>query len=463
MASKLTEAAENATINGQAEPEPKGIASLPPELLGLIFEMALSKRRVQYKLPFEVVLSHVSRFWRAVAITTPVLWTRISIYSSRSNCADSYLQRSGQRLLDIRIDIYSVDNKRMLIRSAHKRHALIQSIVKTLFPHIHRARSLLVLTCFELTALTLLSHLCYSAAPNLQRLRLNIGHPATIGSRNAGFQAFSKGLPQLTFLETDLPDCVPLSLQNLTTLHLHTLTTTVSLSHQSFVAMITSPPSLRNLSIKGSLNVSHWPLCTHRPEFSMKNLKALRLPDESEFSVKLLLALSAPDLESLWLGSAFDYYGHFFSAFQMASPVNKFPALKYLTIPSYDFSHHTQFPSVFPTVTHLYLPYANIYYRVDTRFKTTFTSHWRHLDTLVIGLIRPAQMLKFHSVLCEFLPHRRNAGYPIRQLLIDADLLSLLNKEVPDVFQYVKADVLSLETYREPWWVMSHERHMDHL
>jgi len=331
--------------------------------------------------------------------------------------------------------------------------------VKTLFPHIHRARSLLVLCCFELTALTLLSHLHNSVAPNLRRLRMNIGHPATIGPRTAGFKAFSKGLPQLTFLETDLPDCVPLSLQNLTTLHLHTLTNIMNVSYQSFVAMITAPPSLRNLSIQGSLNVALWPWYTvDGPGCFMNNLKALRLPDDSLFAVKILLAISAPNLVSLWLGASFDNYGHFFNA---SGPV-KFPALKYLTIPSYDFSYNTQFPRAFPNITHLYLPYVNLHYRGDVRFKDTFASHWKHLDTLVTGLIRNGQTLKFHTDLCKFLPLRRDAGYPIRQLLIDGDLRSMLKKELPDVSQYVKIDVLSLETYQEPWWIMSHERNMDH-
>lgn len=463
MTSKPTEAAgsENATTTDHVEPGPMGIASLPPELLAIIFKMALSTRRVQYKLPFEVVLSHVSSLWRAVAITTPTLWTRIDIYSSRLDCAANYLQRSGSHiLLDIRVDIYNAD-KRILIRSVHKRKNLIQSIVKTLFPYIHRARSLLVLSCFELTALTLLSPLYDSVAPNLQRLRMNIGHPATTSPRTAGFEAFSKGLPQLTFLETDLPNCVPLSLQNLTTLHLHTLTDTLDLSYQSFIAMITTPPSLCNLSIKGSLDISHWPWHLNGPGFSMKNLKALRLPDKSMFSAKILLAISAPNLQSLWLGSSFNHYGRLFDAPQMSGPAGKFPVLKYLTIPSYDFSYNTQFPNAFPTVTHLHLPNANLHYRFDTRFTSTFTSHWRHLDTLVTGMVRQAQVLKFHDALSKFLPHRRNAGFPIRQLLIDDDLRNMLNKD-PNVLQYVKVDVLSLETYREPWWIMSQERHMDH-
>ena len=435
--------------------DPTSISSLPPELLGVIFELALlsSKRRVQYKVPFEVVLSHVCSFWRAVATTTPSLWTRIDLYSSRLDCAASYLQRSAQMLLDIRIDIYKTD-KRILFTSVHKRDALIQSIVKTLLPHIHRARSIFLLSCYERTALKLLSYLHNSVAPHLQRLRMNIGHPDKSGPRTAGFKAFGGGLPQLTFLETDLPDCVPLTLQNLTTLHLHTLTHTLNLSYQYFFEMITAPPSLHNLSIQGSLNASLWPVTG--PAFPMNNLKALRLPDDSLFSAKILIAISAPNLVSLWLGSSFGSYGHFFSA----SAPGKFPALKYLTIPCYDFSYNSHFSFAFPTITHLYLPYCNL--RGDTRFRTTFTSYWRQLDTLVTGLIRQKQTLKFHSDLSHFLPLRRNAGYPIRQLLVDDDLRGTLKKELPDVSQHVKIDVLSLETYQEPWWIMSHERHMDY-
>jgi len=252
---------------------------------------------------------------------------------------------------------------------------------------------------------------------------------------------------------------VPLSLQNLTTLHLHTLTNTWDLSYQSFVDMITAPPSLRNLSIRGSLDASRW--VWNAPGISMNNLKALRLPDESLFSVKILLVIYAPNLVSLWLGSSFDNYGHFFNAPASAGPA-KFPALKYLTIPFYDFSDNFLLPRAFPTITHLYLPYVKLRQHDGNRFKTTFTSHWRHLDTLATGMIRRTQMLNLHSELYKFLPLRRYAGYPIRQLLVDDDLRSMLMKELPDIFQYVKIDVLSLETYQEPWWIMSHERHMDH-
>jgi len=237
----------------------------------------------------------------------------------------------------------------------------------------------------------------------------------------------------------------------------------LNLSYQSFVAMLTAPPSLRNLCIQGSLNVTNWPLHVNGPEFSINNLKALRLPDngihESLFGVKILLAISAPNLESLWLGSSYDKYGHFFNASQIVGQTVKFPVLKYLTMPSYNLSYCVEFSNAFPTITHLHLPSAGIYH--NPQFETIFASHWRHLDTLVTASLRQSQMPKFHHALSKVLPLRRNTGYPIRQILVDEDLRTLLKKQSPNVSHYVKIGKLSLETYQEPWWVMSHERHMD--
>ena len=458
-----TEVAESGSATIADQPS-TGIASIPPELLAIIFEMTLSddSKRPRHKLPFEVILSHVSSHWRTVAITTPVLWTTIAIYSSRSDCAANYFQRSGsQLLLDIRIDIYNADRhsgKYWWLRG----DGLVKSVVKTLLPHIHRARSLLVLCCFETTILALLSRFNNSVAPHLQRLRLNIGHP-TSSLFSIRPQAFStKSLPQLTFLETDVHSCIPLTLKNLTTLHLHMLTPLSYSSYQSFAAMLTAPSSLRNLCIQGSLDVTNSLLSGNEPGLSFNHLKALRLSDgEGLFAATLLLAISAPNLESLWLGSSYKKYGRFFNAPSMVAQRVKFPVLKYLTMSFYDFPYCLEFSTVFPNITHLYLPCAN-YYRDHTLFETVLTSHWRHLDTFATASLRQSQMPIIHSALSKILPLRRNAGYPIRQILLDDDLRMLFRKKFHDVLPNVKIDKLSLETYQEPWWVMSHERHIDH-
>lgn len=439
-----------------------GIASLPPELLTEIFGLARPKLRVLHKLPFEVVLSHVSSSWRGFALGTRMLWRRIDIYSLRSlDRVSHYLQRSGTQMsLDIHIDLYKED-RCISFGSQRKREIIVQLIANAVLPHVHRARTFSLFACYEHTAIMLLSNFINSSSPDLKNLRMTFGHLSTTTIRGPGVNVFNRGLPQLTFLETDLPNCLPpLAIQNLTTLHLHTLTDSLNLSYLSFVAMITAPPCLSHLSLQGSMDLatSDWPSFSTYPGFVMNNLKSLRLQDGGMFALRILLLMFAPNLESLWLDYSFNNFGHLFDAPYVTQPT-RFPALKYLTIPTYGFSHHNNFSKVFPTITHLHLPHANFFR--DDRLADFLLRQWRHLHTLVIGMIRESQSSRFHGALCHFLPYRRNAGYPIRKLLVDEDLFRMLKKERPDISGEVEIEILSLESYREPWWIMSHERRMD--
>lgn len=70
-------------------------STLPLEVLGMIFEAGLAIKRPSRRR-FEIVVSHVCRRWRSVAIRTPTLWTEIRHYSSpESNRTMVYLARSG--------------------------------------------------------------------------------------------------------------------------------------------------------------------------------------------------------------------------------------------------------------------------------------------------------------------------------------------------------------------------------
>ncbi|KAF8806560.1 hypothetical protein BYT27DRAFT_7167962 [Phlegmacium glaucopus] len=440
---------------------PPIIASLPPELLIEIFELARPKIRALHKLPFEVVLSHVSSSWRNLALATRILWRRIDIYSLRSlERLPHYLQRSGTLIsLDIYIDLYKED-RFIAYGSQRKREMIVQLIANAVLPHIHRARTLFIITCYESTAITLLSNFINSSAPDLNSLQIAFGHLCTT-PRGPGIKVFTRGLPQLTFLKTDLPNCLPpLALQNLTTLHLHMLTDSLNLSYQSFVDMITAPRHLSQLSLQGSMTVSasDWPSDSSWPGFVMSNLKSLRLQDGGMFALRMLLLMFAPSLESLWLDYSFNNFGHLFNAPDITQPT-RFPALKYLTIPTYGFSNHTNFSKVFPTITHLHLPHANFFR--DDRLADFLLGQWRYLHTFVVSMIRESQSSGFHRALCRFLPYRRDAGYPICKLLVDEDLFRMLKKERPDISGEVGMGLLSLETYREPWWIMSHERQRD--
>jgi len=437
------------------------IGSLPPELLTEIFELARPKLRPLRKLPFEVVLSHVSSSWRSYALATRMLWRRIDIYSTRSlDRFYHYLQRSGTQLsLDIHIDLYKED--RYISFGFQRKREMVQLIASAVLPHVHRARALFISTCYEHTSIMLLSNFINSSAPELQTLRMTFGHLSTsvVPSRGPGIKVFNSGLPQLTFLETDLPDCLPpLALQNLTTLHLHTaVSDSLNLSYRSFVAMITASPYLSHLSLQGSMDIStsDLPPYSSWPGFVMTHLKSLRIQDGGMFALTLLLLMFAPSLESLWLDYSFNNFGHLFDAPHITQP-NRFPVLKYLTIPTHGFSHCNNISRVFPNITHLHLPFANFYR--DDRLADFLLGQWRYLHTLVVGMTRESQSSRFYGALRHILPYRRKAGYPIRKLLVDEDLFRMLKKEGFDILGEVDIELLSLDTYKEPWWIISHER-----
>ena len=82
------------------------ISCLPPELLAPIFILAQAESNQHpfpYNIRFEVLLGHVSRFWRAISLTTRRFWSQIDSYTPHSlHRVSSYLERSGpQSLLDI--------------------------------------------------------------------------------------------------------------------------------------------------------------------------------------------------------------------------------------------------------------------------------------------------------------------------------------------------------------------------
>ncbi|KII92530.1 hypothetical protein PLICRDRAFT_102822, partial [Plicaturopsis crispa FD-325 SS-3] len=53
------------------------VSRLPTEVLAKIFWHGDPAYKTQGPLPAQVIVSHVSRHWRQVAIDTPMLWTRI--------------------------------------------------------------------------------------------------------------------------------------------------------------------------------------------------------------------------------------------------------------------------------------------------------------------------------------------------------------------------------------------------
>ncbi|OBZ65560.1 hypothetical protein A0H81_14409 [Grifola frondosa] len=89
------------------------VQSLPTEVLVMIFKAGcrmphpdpVSDSGDPRRIPFPLLVSSVSRYWRDVAINTPSLWTNITIKQTKPlGWVPLCLQRSGGQLLDITID-----------------------------------------------------------------------------------------------------------------------------------------------------------------------------------------------------------------------------------------------------------------------------------------------------------------------------------------------------------------------
>ena len=439
------------------------IASLPPEILAAIFVCARPTRRLRRKIAFEVTLSHVCMQWRGVALTTPALWTTIDISSTSSlSWVPVYLQRSGDGIpLDIRVDIYAED--RFVRHNTPKSTAIVQAVTDLIGLHIGRCRSLLVFTFHEETASLILSRLHNVAAPLLERLRINAGCATRpfADPTAAADCILSGGAPRLRFLETETMQCFPLA--NLVTLHLHRLQDAEPIQYEQLTQLLTALPELSNLSIRGPIHSSQWPLHLTAPTFHMPSLRSLMLSEDGPFAVKFLLSVSAPSLQSLWLDCSIDNTT-LFEAPQMLTG-NKFPVLKYLTLESYFMYTTSSFAGIFPTITHLHLSYAALFH--VKHFESALVAEpiiWGQLGTLIVTARKTDHARRFFGALCRILPDRRRAEAPLQSLLLDGDLLRFLLAQKSDLLhEHLTMGELRKDNYSEFWWVHRHEDTVDRI
>jgi len=443
--------------------------SLPAELLSLIFLYAKPKRRVAHKIPFEVAISHVCRFWRGVALGTPALWTRIDIYSERSKAwVHPYFERSLQRPLDVYIDIYRTDR---VLPKTFKPLTRFGSIIEEFLSHIHRLRVFSMLCFHQSTAVYWQMIFQDHYAPILQSFSIKYG--SSFSDIQMHFERFATILDRgshdrLTTIEIDTPNIFPPpeNLRNLTTLYLHGLDPSLRFSEEKFVEVLGSLPSIVNLSLQGTVGFGFWPTgMPSTPLFSLDNLKSLRLLDGGGVAIRTLLTLSALHLESLWLHCSYDNFPtHLFDAAQLNVPGQpKFPNLKYLTIVSDNFTMSSRFAAIFPTITHLHYYYPN--YLEVAQLIPTFGSGWPSLRVLVFSAFREKDAQKLNTALVHILTRRRDNN-PLSRILVDKDHLRWLDRVVPmeakNLRQLVRVDPLTVDNYSEHWWT-TFERNSERL
>lgn len=271
------------------------VARLPSDVLVMIFEECrhlnpqwtgvLSLLR---QLPIEVRLSHVCSQWRAVAVSTPSLWSSIHFpFEHKEESLNEYLKRSEGSLLQVYLGPWA------------KYPNLERILTTTLMPHVGRFQELVLDAVSRETLSTLLLAFRDEAAPSLKRLRVMCrGTIVTHGSFPVA-NIFTKGAPLLTDVRLDN---VPVVLPNPNT---ETLSFSVypgpqfPMSRSGFHQVLSACPSLKTLHLRGFVElISQTPISpVHLPMLRELVVNGRMLAN----GLRLFDLISAPNIDTLIL------------------------------------------------------------------------------------------------------------------------------------------------------------------
>ncbi|KAL0947773.1 hypothetical protein HGRIS_013849 [Hohenbuehelia grisea] len=214
--------------------------------------------------PFQLLISHVCQRWRAVALHTPLLWTRIDIGAHALPFLEACLTRSYPCLLDIYIHADDVDRP-------HRPVLQLKPSLALVLPEISRWRRLVVTARFFSSVLHIHLALRHKSAPALEHLALCLGDPFGLEElwrdpEDAYLEILGGGAPRLKEVNlwgVSLHYChPPLDGVTLTTLALTTpfdSEAALPLSYAKLRQVLASASSLTRLALHGRVLFHHQP------------------------------------------------------------------------------------------------------------------------------------------------------------------------------------------------------------
>ncbi|KAG6841422.1 hypothetical protein C0991_011316 [Blastosporella zonata] len=395
-------------------------------------------------------MSHVCSRWRNTALSTPFLWSNIDVYSAKYlDCTYHYLTRSKNCPVDLRIDLWQSD------KDALPSDAIIP-LIDLVNKHATRWRTLLVFAAHRTTTNAILSRMKDLEAPLLERMRIvdddAVVDPDVFLPPDQAFPSnpriLAGGTPNLIAVHTNNLYYPP-PLANVTTLHLRTTSFFSSFEINSQVLSGLAAGPLSTLSIHGNFT-GHW----YVESVTMPNLRSLWFDNDDALAARFLTTVNLPNLESLWLKCPHYDVINMISGYH---PRPSFPALKYLTLQSFDYYSSTKFAQVFPTIEALHFSYCD-------NFHVSFLKHtlveddlarWRDLHTLVFRTTRETYTGKFSKVLNDLVTERRRGNRPIQRVLLDRDALVHLGT-ANSIRAQTSLEELHPDNFDDPWWIISH-------
>lgn len=227
---------------------------LPTEIVSEIF---LTGQHLQLydpkwkseKVRFEILVSHVSREWRAIALGTANLWKSASVFLDEPERIHAYLSRSAEALLEL--------NLLSRIETSADELRCIWSVL--IAPHLHRVESLSFIYRCPLQLKETLQLLSEACLPSLVHLSVDCPSAAEYFDihRVEGFNMLAGGAPKLSSLRLNaiLPEEGSTYLSSIRTL---ALTLPPSTRHSQFTStqhIYSLLPSFIHLT---TLSVDNW-------------------------------------------------------------------------------------------------------------------------------------------------------------------------------------------------------------
>jgi hypothetical protein len=262
--------------------------SLPTEILEEIFRIARPSIPHQRR-GYAVILSHVTRRWRNIALCTACLWTDIYIWlGARDACLASYLERSSNHRLDVKVDLNAHCGDGFLDDLRHQLQIIISQIA--------RLRSLTV----DVARIDHLDYVLQSLhglhVPCLEALHMRFRGGSNYSLRRHVLTGGAPVLSSLTFRGISGRSCT-LPLAAVTYLHLGV--TRPKLDPGQLRDMLTSMPLLRQLFLAVD-GVSFWRPGANWPTIHLPSLISLTIAYTTrhpEYNSQLYKQLTTPNLE----------------------------------------------------------------------------------------------------------------------------------------------------------------------
>lgn len=413
------------------------ISELPHEILGVIFTSSASPNLTAAGQKIEVVLSHVSQYWREVAISTPHIWRNVIVSPqdpTHREMLEIYLERSGALPLNLKISTHS--SKPITPDTYSSVTPLAEVIARSTL----RLGRFYVEWSFPQQYLhELLAILRPLSAPLLQDICIIGQSPAEMEEGGRAHRLFSGGTPSLrslTLKRSSFLSCTP-AVTSVTKLQFYEHAIFSDSLITSFCRTLAALPLLEHLEISAGFVVPDNTI------FELPSLMHLGLRPTIDGELpSFIRSTIAPKLKELVLESIMSYDLDFLATCTQGS----YQGVSSLTIAQgyghrFALSTWSIIVNAFPNIDEFVFSFCD-----DTHdFITTLTAEtseddcsafaWPKLRSLTVSdhLFRTVNEFPNIPTFGSLIAARNQAGLAIEQLCITQSLWNKLDSEAPEL------------------------------